>query len=90
MKNQQAELDQRALIAGPDPHRENFKRAGYKKRNDQVKKPKRTNSKKPLWLINSVNNEQCLLPLAVLYLLVASFPIQNTRLTCLRKNSHWV
>lgn len=31
MKNQQVELDQRALIAGPDPHRENFKRAGYKK-----------------------------------------------------------
>ena len=48
MKNQQAELDQRALIAGPDPHRENFKQAGYKKRNDQVKKPKRTNSKKTI------------------------------------------
>jgi len=29
MKNQQVELDQRALIAGPDPH-ENFKRADYK------------------------------------------------------------
>lgn len=47
MKNQQVELDQRALIAGPDPH-ENFKRADYKKRNDQVKKPKRANSKKQL------------------------------------------
>ena len=33
LKNQQVELDQRALIAGPDPH-ENFKRADYKKRND--------------------------------------------------------
>ena len=33
MKNQQVELDQRALITGPDPH-ENFKRADYKKRND--------------------------------------------------------
>ena len=30
MKNQQVELDQRALIAGPDPH-ENFKQADYKK-----------------------------------------------------------
>ena len=40
MKNQQVELDQRALIAGPDPH-ENFKRADYKKRNDQVKKKQR-------------------------------------------------
>lgn len=48
MKNQQAELDQRALMAGPDPHRENFKRAGYKKRNDQVKKLKRTTSKKTI------------------------------------------
>lgn len=38
------ELDQRALIASPDPH-ENFTRADYKKTNDQVKK-KRTNSKK--------------------------------------------
>ena len=37
------ELDQRALIASPDPH-ENFTRADYKKRNDQVKKKKRTNS----------------------------------------------
>ena len=27
--------------------------------------------------------------LAVLYLLVASFPIQNTRLTCQRKNSRF-
>ena len=36
-----------------------------------------------------MNNEKCLLPLAVLYLLVASFPIQNTRLTCLRKNSRF-
>ena len=36
-----------------------------------------------------MNNEQCLLPLAVLYLLVATFPIQNTRLTCLRKNSRF-
>lgn len=39
MKNQQVELDQRALIAGPDRH-ENFKRADYKQRNDQVKKNK--------------------------------------------------
>ena len=48
MKNQQVELDQPALIAGPDPYRKNFKQAGYKKRNDQVKKPKRTNSKKAI------------------------------------------
>ena len=33
MKNQQMELDQRALIASPDPH-ENFTRADYKKTND--------------------------------------------------------